>query len=106
MRTGHWALENLPPLDGLAWPTGEIFDLKNPSLSAEAVETGYLEGIFSMIERKGRFHGECGSIPADELFGIALMSPKSGYELLVRLHIQIEANRAEAAYARRQRAIA
>ncbi|MBH3553369.1 hypothetical protein I5L70_33200 [Pseudomonas aeruginosa] len=59
-----------------------------------------------MIERKGRFHGECGSIPADELFGIALMSPKSGYELLVRLHIQIEANRAEAAYARRQRAIA
>lgn len=106
MRTGYWALENLPPLDGLEWPTGEIFDLKNPSLSAEAVETGYLEGIFSMIERKGRFHGECGSIPADELFGIALMSPKSGYELLVKLHIQIEANRAEAAYARRQRAIA
>jgi len=106
MRTGHWALENLPQLDGLEWPTGDIFDLKNPSLPAEAVETGYLEGIFSMIERKGRFHGKGGSIPADELFGIALMSPKSGYELLVKMHTQIKANRAHAAYARWQRAIA
>ncbi|MFW4982358.1 hypothetical protein ACOAOB_25085 [Pseudomonas aeruginosa] len=106
IRTGHWALENLPPLDGLEWPAGDIFDLKNPSLSAEYVETGYLEGIFSMIERKDRFYGAGGSIPADELFGIALMSPKSGYELLVKLHIQIETNRAEAAYPRRQRAIA
>jgi len=106
LRTGHWALENLPPLDGLEWPVGGDFGLKNPGLSAEAVETGYLEGIFSMIEHKTSFHGACGSIPADELFGIALMSPNSGYELLVKLHLKIEAKRAQAAYARRQRAIA
>ncbi|MGG4660506.1 hypothetical protein ACLPJF_21515 [Pseudomonas vlassakiae] len=106
MRTGHWALENLPPLDGLRWPTGETLGLSNPSMSAEAVEDGFLEGIFSMIERGARFHGEAGSIPANKLFGIELMSPRSGYELLVKLHIQIETNRAEAAHARRHRAIA
>ncbi|AIG04717.1 hypothetical protein HBO12_27895 [Pseudomonas sp. WS 5059] len=105
-RTGYWALENLPPLGDLEWPTGKVFGLTNPNLSADAVETGYLEGIFSMIEGKESFHGTGGSIAANELFGVALMTPDRGHEFLVDLHIQILANRADATYASRPRAIA
>lgn len=106
VRTGCWELINLPPLGELEWPSGACFNLRNPGMRAESVETAYLEGIFAMLERKAEFKGPEFSVPADELFGVDLMTNESGYELLAKLHIRIEASRADAAYARWQRAIA
>lgn len=106
MRTGHWEMANLPELEGFEWPSGKAFGLTNPGQLAGAVEEGYLEGVFGMIESGESFEGSAGSIGADVLFGVAAMSPRGGYQLLASLYIQIEANRAETAFARYHRASA
>ncbi|WP_137887575.1 hypothetical protein [Pseudomonas sp. 2FE] len=106
LRTGYWDLVNLPPLDNLLWPSGDEFGLRNPALTQAMIEVGYVEGVFSMIERKTAFCGQDVSVPADKLFGVALMTPESGHDLMIRLHVQVESNRATSEHARRQRATA